>query len=73
MTIIDKAMRDAGLTQRELAAKTGISTGLIGRYLKGTVKVGLKNAPVLARALGLTEMQVLGLGGGVEGSVGEAA
>lgn len=59
ISLIKQAMERLGLSKAELARRSGIDPGLIGRYLDGTVEIGLKNAPKLAAALELTVSDVL--------------
>jgi transcriptional regulator with XRE-family HTH domain len=59
LKLIERAMQARGIDRAELAKKTGISPGLIGRYLSGKIKVGVKNAPRIAEVLGLEKEEVL--------------
>jgi len=44
---------------RELAKASGVHITLVRRYLAGAVRIGPKNAPAIAAALGLTVVEVL--------------
>jgi transcriptional regulator with XRE-family HTH domain len=54
-------MEEQNVSRAELARRSGIHGGLIGRYLRREISIGLTNAPKLAKALGLSTTQVLGL------------
>lgn len=59
ISLVRRAMEDKGLTPARLAKDSGIHSGLIGRYLRGEIAIGVKNAPKIAKALGLTEAEVV--------------
>lgn len=44
--------KNAGMTQRELGRRAGISQGLIGRYEKGYCAIGVANLARIAMVLG---------------------
>lgn len=48
-----------GLTQEEVAEKTGISQGAVSRIESGILPVDPRRAPVLAKVLGLPILQIL--------------
>lgn len=52
-------MKKAGLDARGLAAATGIHMSLVGRYLRGEVAIGARNAVKVAAALKVTVERVL--------------
>jgi transcriptional regulator with XRE-family HTH domain len=57
--ILADAMKTKGWGESELAAASGVHQSLIGRYLRAEVDVGTKNAPKLAKALGLDTLKLL--------------
>ena len=57
--LLRSAMEQRQLSITALAKATGIDQSLIGRYLRGEVRVGVANAPRIAAALGLDAMQLL--------------
>jgi transcriptional regulator with XRE-family HTH domain len=57
--LIAARMAELGLTNAELARRSGINSGLIGRYLTGEVTIGLKNGLKLAAALDMAREDVL--------------
>jgi transcriptional regulator with XRE-family HTH domain len=59
VALIELTMKERGINRAALARHTGIDYSLIGRYLTRKIAVGLKNAPRLAAALGLTQADVL--------------
>lgn len=56
---LERQLKRAGLTDHDLADATGVDVRLIRRYLWNEVAIGIKNAPRLARALGLSVEEVL--------------
>lgn len=50
-----KALKDKNITQRQLARMTGLSESLISSYCRGIRTPRMKNARILACALGVTE------------------
>lgn len=50
-----KAMKDKNITQRQLARMTGLSESLISSYCRCIRTPRMKNARILACALGVTE------------------
>lgn len=59
-----KAREDAGLTLRELDARSGISFGVISRYERDVYpkRISLANVVILADVLGLTVDEYIGHG-----------
>lgn len=42
-----------------MAAASGIDQSLIGRYLSGECEIGEKNAPAIAKALGISLVELM--------------
>ncbi len=57
--LLADAMKAKGWGEGELAEASGVNQSLIGRYLRAKVDVGMKNAPRLAKALGIDTMKLL--------------
>jgi len=58
---LKKAIKDSGLSQRELENKTGIPHSAIQRYASGnTDRVPIGRIELMARALGVTAEYLLG-------------
>ena len=72
LDVIRQAMEAKDLKLADLARLSGIHAGLLGRYLAGKSAIGLKNAPKLADALGLTRDDVL-FGRSIEEKLGGEA
>ena len=53
-------MREADLTQNELAVKSGISKSLINKYLKGVSEAGNHKLLLLATALNVNPLWLMG-------------
>ena len=58
---IIKAMTDAGISQQELANRSGINKSSISHYVNGTHEPGNKAAYALAQALGVDPLWLMGL------------
>lgn len=58
---IIKAMADAGISQQELANRSGISKSSISHYVNGTHEPGNKAAYALAQALAVDPLWLMGL------------
>lgn len=58
-TQLKRAMEEAGLTDRDLAARSGVHITLVRRYLAGEVSIGAKNAKPIADALGVSVEAIL--------------
>lgn len=57
--ILADAMKVKDWGESDLAAASGVHQSLIGRYLRAEVDVGPKNAPRLAKALGIDTLALL--------------
>lgn len=57
---LEQSMREAGLTQNELALKSGISKSLINKYLKGVSEAGNHKLLLLAAALNVNPLWLMG-------------
>jgi transcriptional regulator with XRE-family HTH domain len=57
--LLAEAMKAKGWEEGDLAEASGINQSLIGRYLRAEVDVGQKNAPRLAKALGIDTLKLL--------------
>lgn len=56
---IRAARASLGLTQEEVAEKTGISQGAVSRIESGILPVDPRRAPLLSKVLGLPILQIL--------------
>ena len=59
MKSMGELRRKLGLTQAELAERTGIGVNTIARYERGEMEPSLKNAHAIANVLGCTEAELL--------------
>ena len=57
---LSSAMKANNFTQTELARKTKISKSLINKYLKGIAEAGNDNLPILAKALQVNVIWLMG-------------
>lgn len=55
-----EAMKNNNITQTELAKKTKIDKTLINKYLKGIAEAGNDNLPILAKALKVNVIWLMG-------------
>ena len=59
-TRIKQALLDGGLTQKEVSARIGRGSNYLNQVLQGRLPVDIADAALLARALGITPMELLG-------------
>lgn len=57
---LEQSIKEADLTQNELALKSGISKSLINKYLKGVSEAGNHKLLLLANALNVNPLWLMG-------------